>query len=112
MTQRMRSLGGRARSVVATGSAGMTTAEYAVGTLAAVERAQAGDAGAARSAAAVVEPAREAFVAAMHLTALGTVAAALVATAVVLVWMPGRDRRPPAGGARAPAGQAAEPARG
>lgn len=36
MTQRMRSLWGRARSVVATGSAGMTTAEYAVGTLAAV----------------------------------------------------------------------------
>jgi hypothetical protein len=26
----------------------------------------------------------------MHLTALGTVAAALVATAVVLIWMPGR----------------------
>jgi hypothetical protein len=26
----------------------------------------------------------------MHLTALGTVAAALVATTVVLVWMPGR----------------------
>lgn len=36
MTQRMRSLRGRARSVVTTGSAGMTTAEYAVGTLAAV----------------------------------------------------------------------------
>lgn len=36
MTQRMRYLRGRARSVVATGSAGMTTAEYAVGTLAAV----------------------------------------------------------------------------
>lgn len=31
MTQRMRYLRGRARSVVATGSAGMTTAEYAVG---------------------------------------------------------------------------------
>lgn len=36
MTQRMRYQRGRARSVVATGSAGMTTAEYAVGTLAAV----------------------------------------------------------------------------
>ena len=36
MTQRMRYLRSRARSVVATGSAGMTTAEYAVGTLAAV----------------------------------------------------------------------------
>lgn len=36
MTQRMRYLRDRARSVVATGSAGMTTAEYAVGTLAAV----------------------------------------------------------------------------
>ncbi|WP_448615432.1 MFS transporter [Modestobacter sp. URMC 112] len=64
--------------------------ESIVGTLAAVEQAQRGGAEAARSALGVVEPAREAFVDAMHLTALGTVAATLVATAVVLVWMPGR----------------------
>jgi EmrB/QacA subfamily drug resistance transporter len=64
--------------------------ESIVATLGAVERAQGGDAEVARSAAAVVDPAREAFVGAMHLTALGTVAAALVATTVVLVWMPGR----------------------
>ena len=59
-------------------------------TLGAVQQTQGGDVEAARSAAAVVDPAREAFVGAMHLTALGTVAAALVAATVVLVWMPGR----------------------
>jgi predicted MFS family arabinose efflux permease len=64
--------------------------ESIVATLGAVQQAQQGDVEVARSAAAVVDPAREAFVGAMHLTALGTVAAALVATAVVLVWMPGR----------------------
>ena len=58
-----------------------------------MQQAQQGDVEVARSAAAVVDPAREAFVGAMHLTALGTVAAALVATAVVLVWMPGRLQR-------------------
>jgi uncharacterized protein DUF4244 len=36
MTQRLRGLRARARAVRASGSAGMTTAEYAVGTLAAV----------------------------------------------------------------------------
>jgi hypothetical protein len=48
------------------------------------------DGDAARAAAAVVRPAREAFVGAMHVTALGTAAAALVATVVVLLWLPGR----------------------
>jgi EmrB/QacA subfamily drug resistance transporter len=64
--------------------------ESIVATLGAVQRASGGDPEVARSAAAVVDPAREAFVEAMHLTALGTVAAALVATTVVLIWMPGR----------------------
>jgi hypothetical protein len=65
--------------------------ESIIGTLGAVESAAAsGDPDVARSAAGVVEPAREAFVGAMHLTALGTAAAALVAATVVLVWMPGR----------------------
>jgi EmrB/QacA subfamily drug resistance transporter len=69
--------------------------ESIVATLGAVQQAQGGDPEVARAAAAVVAPAREAFVGAMHLTALGTVAAALVATAVVVIWMPGR-RRPAA----------------
>ncbi|OMQ14026.1 hypothetical protein A7K94_0219520 [Modestobacter sp. VKM Ac-2676] len=38
---------------------------------------------------AVVEPAREAFVGAMHLTAVGTAGCAVVAAVVVLVWLPG-----------------------
>jgi Na+/melibiose symporter-like transporter len=66
--------------------------ESIVATLAAVRQASGGDPGAARAAAAVVAPARDAFVQAMHVTALGTVGAALVATVVVLIWMPGRDR--------------------
>jgi Na+/melibiose symporter-like transporter len=66
--------------------------ESIVATLGAVQQAQGGDPEVARSAAAVVGPARDAFVGAMHLTALGTVAAALLATVVVLVWMPGRPR--------------------
>jgi EmrB/QacA subfamily drug resistance transporter len=66
--------------------------ESIVATLGAVERAQGGDAEVARSAAGVVGPARDALVGAMHLTALGTAGAALVATAVVLLWMPGRPR--------------------
>jgi hypothetical protein len=66
--------------------------ESIVATLGAVEQAQGGDVEVARSAAAVVGPAREAFVGAMHLTALGTVAAALVAAIVVLIWMPGHRR--------------------
>jgi hypothetical protein len=47
---------------------------------------------AARAASEVVEPARRAFVSAMHVTALGTAAAVLVAAVVVLVWLPGRRR--------------------
>jgi MFS family permease len=66
--------------------------ESIVATLGAVERAQGGDAEVARSAAGVVGPARDALVGAMHLTALGTAGAALVATTVVLLWMPGRSR--------------------
>jgi EmrB/QacA subfamily drug resistance transporter len=62
-----------------------------VGTLESVRRVgAAGDADAARAAADLVGPAREAFVSAMHLTAVGTAAAALVAAVVVLVWLPGR----------------------
>jgi hypothetical protein len=49
----------------------------------------------ARAAARLVEPAREAFVAAMHLTAIGTAAAALIAAAIVFMWLPGRDRVTP-----------------
>jgi hypothetical protein len=64
-----------------------------VATLEAVRRVEAGgDADAAREAAAVVEPAREAFVAAMHATAVGTAGASLIAAVVVLVWLPGRRR--------------------
>jgi EmrB/QacA subfamily drug resistance transporter len=66
--------------------------ESIVATLGAVEQAQGGDAEVGRAASAVVGPAREAFVGAMHLTALGTMAGALVATLIVLVWMPGRLR--------------------
>ena len=66
--------------------------ESIVATLGAVEQAQGGDPQVARSAAAVVGPARDAFVGAMHLTALGTVAAALVAASITLIWMPGRRR--------------------
>jgi hypothetical protein len=83
--------------------------ESIVATLGAVQQAQGGDAEVARSAAAVVGPAQEAFVGAMHLTALGTAAAALVATTVVLIWMPGRERTR----ARTPMGvPAADPATG
>jgi EmrB/QacA subfamily drug resistance transporter len=66
--------------------------ESIVATLGAVQQASGGDADTARAAAAVVDPARVAFVEAMHLTALGTVAAVLVALTVVLIWMPGRLR--------------------
>ncbi|MGY1602854.1 MFS transporter [Geodermatophilus sp. SYSU D00815] len=65
--------------------------ESIVATLEAVRRVVAGeDADAARAAAGVAEPAREAFVSAMHLTAVGTAAASLVAAVVVLAWLPGR----------------------
>src|SRR3954452_14870332 len=59
--------------------------ESIVATLGAVQRASGGDADAARAAASVVDPARAAFVEAMHLTALGSVAAVLVALTVVLI---------------------------
>ena len=65
-----------------------------VGTLEAVREVEAsGDAEAARAATAIVTPAREAFVAAMHLTAVGTALASVVAAAVVLLWLPGRRER-------------------
>ncbi|MGZ4621014.1 MAG: MFS transporter [Blastococcus sp.] len=65
-----------------------------VATLAAAGRVQAsGDPAAARAAAALVAPARAAFVSAMHLTAIGTAAAALIAVGVVLAWLPGRSNR-------------------
>jgi EmrB/QacA subfamily drug resistance transporter len=65
--------------------------ESIVATLEAVRRVVAsGDEAAARAAAAVVRPAGQAFVSAMHTTAIGTAAAAVVATVVVLVWLPGR----------------------
>ncbi|MQA33076.1 DHA2 family efflux MFS transporter permease subunit [Modestobacter roseus] len=66
--------------------------ESIIGTLAAVERARAAGGEAAAGAGAVVEPAREAFVGAMHLTAVGTAGCAVVAAVVVLVWLPGRRR--------------------
>ncbi len=62
-----------------------------MGTLEAVREVRAaGDPDAARAAAELVEPARSAFVSAMHLTAVGTAGAAVVAALVVLVWLPGR----------------------
>jgi EmrB/QacA subfamily drug resistance transporter len=64
-----------------------------VATLEAIRSAQgSGDADAARAAADLAGPAREAFVSAMHVTAVFTAVAALVATAVVLLWLPGRRR--------------------
>jgi EmrB/QacA subfamily drug resistance transporter len=65
-----------------------------VGTLEAVRQVGAGDdAEAARAAVDLVEPAREAFVSAMHLTAVFTAAAALIAAAIVLAWLPGKQNR-------------------
>ncbi|WP_241037383.1 MFS transporter [Blastococcus litoris] len=64
-----------------------------VATLEAARVAQdGGDAYAAQAAADLVEPAREAFVSAMHVTAVFTALAALIAAVVVLVWLPGRRR--------------------
>jgi EmrB/QacA subfamily drug resistance transporter len=69
-------------------------AESIVATLETVRRVVAGsDEDTARAAGTVVAPAREAFISAMHLTAVGTAATALVATVVVLIWLPGRRRR-------------------
>jgi hypothetical protein len=67
--------------------------ESIVATLAAVERAEGAGGDAATAAAAVVDPAREAFVGAMHLTAVGTAGCAVVAGIVVLLWLPGRRNR-------------------
>jgi hypothetical protein len=64
-----------------------------VATLSEVRRLQQrGDPEAARAAADLVEPAREAFVAAMHITAVFTAVAALIAACIVLLWLPGRRR--------------------
>jgi MFS family permease len=72
-----------------------------VATLEAVQQVQEnGDEDAVRAATAVVQPAREAFVSAMHVTAVGTAAASGIATIVVLVWLPGRTRRPESGDRR------------
>ena len=64
--------------------------ESIVATLSAVEQAQATGGDPATAASALVDPAREAFVGAMHLTAVGTAACAVVAAVVVLLWLPGR----------------------
>jgi MFS family permease len=65
-----------------------------VATLAEVERLQESrDPETARAAADLVETAREAFVAAMHITAVGTAVAALIAAGVVLAWLPGKRSR-------------------
>jgi EmrB/QacA subfamily drug resistance transporter len=65
-----------------------------VATFQAVRGVQAGgDAEAARAAAGIVGPARDAFVTAMHITAVGTALASLIAAVVVLVWLPGRRLR-------------------
>jgi EmrB/QacA subfamily drug resistance transporter len=67
-----------------------------VATLEAVRSVQGdGDADAARAAAEIVGPAREAFVSAMHVTAVFTAIAAVVAAVVVLLWLPGKRRGAP-----------------
>ncbi|MET0765481.1 MAG: MFS transporter [Blastococcus sp.] len=67
-----------------------------VATLAEAQRVQeGGDPEAARAAADLVESAREAFIAAMHITAVGTAAAALIAAGVVFAWLPGKRNRVP-----------------
>ena len=64
-----------------------------VATLEAVRQVQTGgDEEAARAAAALVGPAREAFVSSMHVTAVFTAGAAVIAALVVLRWLPGRRR--------------------
>jgi predicted MFS family arabinose efflux permease len=68
-------------SVAATLEAARTTAAQA--------RA-AGDQAAVAAAVQLEDTARDAFVSAMHLTAVGTAAASAVAAVVVLVWLPGR----------------------
>jgi EmrB/QacA subfamily drug resistance transporter len=64
-----------------------------VATLGAVEQVRgSGDDGAAAAAAALADRAADAFVSAMHLTAIGTASAAVVAAVVVFTWLPGRRR--------------------
>jgi EmrB/QacA subfamily drug resistance transporter len=71
-----------------------TAGQSIVATLQVVRQIEAGgDRHAARAAAALVGPAREAFVSAMHVTAVFTAAAAIVAAIVVLTWLPGRRDR-------------------
>jgi predicted MFS family arabinose efflux permease len=68
--------------------------ESIVGTLSVIGTVQSsGDPEAAEAAAGLVQPARDAFVDAMHVTALGTAGAAAIAVVVVLVWLPGRRER-------------------
>ncbi|WP_040338622.1 MFS transporter [Candidatus Blastococcus massiliensis] len=68
--------------------------ESIVGTLSVIGELQAGDdPQVAEAAAGLVQPAREAFVDAMHVTAVGTAAAGAIAVVVVLVWLPGRRDR-------------------
>ena len=65
-----------------------------VATLEAVDQVRdQGDAEAARAAAEIVDTAREAFVSAMHVTAVATAATALLAALVVGIWLPGRRDR-------------------
>jgi hypothetical protein len=64
-----------------------------VATLEAVRAVQ-GDAEAAAAVTGVPDAAEDAFVSAMHVTALGTATATLVATVVVFTWLPGRRTRP------------------
>jgi EmrB/QacA subfamily drug resistance transporter len=84
---------GRAVDVLPAG-ARAEASQSIVATLEAVRQVESGgDGDAARAAADLVEPATDAFVDAMHLTAIGTAFAALVAAVVVLVWLPGRRDR-------------------
>ncbi|MFW3171851.1 DHA2 family efflux MFS transporter permease subunit [Geodermatophilus sp. CPCC 206100] len=65
-------------------------------TLEAVARARSGgDDEAAAAVVGLVDPARDAFVAAMHTTAVGTAVATALAGLVVLLWLPGRRRATP-----------------
>jgi EmrB/QacA subfamily drug resistance transporter len=62
-----------------------------VSTIEAAQRARSsGDDGLAGAAAGLLEAAQDSFVSAMHLTALGTATATLIAAVVVFTWLPGR----------------------
>ncbi|MGY1607396.1 MFS transporter [Geodermatophilus sp. SYSU D00700] len=74
-------------SIAATLEAARTTA---------VQARAAGDEATVAAAVRLEDTARDAFVSAMHLTAVGTATASAVAAVVVLVWLPGR-RRPGTG---------------